>query len=167
MLVTANEIQEYELGEKIRKIELLDEEVKSQSEFNEALTKVFGKTKRDKLLIDFGPNRTFEEFFFKDILGGKNWILDAVKLEEKQLWKERAESSNLLTTFSKIQSVSSLAEEKILQRFGVSAEESHQLDKGLKSRAQKQGYTQRPYLKQINTAVVLDDSLDLEDDSTD
>ena len=47
MLVTANEIQEYELGEKIRKIELLDEEVKSQSEFNEALTKVFGKTKRD------------------------------------------------------------------------------------------------------------------------
>jgi hypothetical protein len=102
MLVTANEIQEYELGEKIRKIELLDEEVKSQSEFNEALTKVFGKTKRDKLLIDFGPNRTFEEFFFKDILGGKNWILDAVKLEEKQLWKERAESSNLLTTFSKI-----------------------------------------------------------------
>lgn len=76
MIVTAEEIKQYELGESIRKIETVDERVKAEKQYHEALNRVFGTKKIHRKLIDFGPQRTFEGKLFDNILGNRDRILD-------------------------------------------------------------------------------------------
>lgn len=66
-----------------------------------------------------------------------------------------------------MQSVKSHAEETVLARFGVSPEESHKLERGLFVNMTSKSQKKPAFVPQINSNLVAEDSIDLEEDSTD